>query len=151
MFSVITLTLSLHSNPSQLSQSPLTASTPIPLTASIPCRLPRNSSSAPPPHSSFHANLPLCRFDLPLPLSAASIYRCLYLPLPPPPRSTVASICRCLCHLDLPLPRSASAAALTRRPPHESAFVAASIYLCHRFHTNRPLSPPPHTSLPTLA
>ena len=60
MFSVLTLTLSLHSNPSQLSQSPLTAATPIPLTASTPRWLPRKFSFAPPPHESVFATTSIC-------------------------------------------------------------------------------------------
>ena len=117
---------SLHSNPSHSLHS--TSSS-------------RKSASVLPPHSGFYANLPLRRLDLPL----------------PPPRQSATVSAASICHyLDLPLPlplppRSASIAAFTRRPPHESTIAAALIYLCHRLHTNRPLSPPPLTGLPTPA
>ena len=113
---------SLHSNPSHSLHSTLAS---------------RKSAFALPPHTGFYANLPL---------------RCLDLPLPPPPQSTAASTASICHYLDLPLPlspRSAFIVAFTRRPPHESAFASASIYLYHRLHTNQPLSPPPFTGLPT--
>ena len=61
----------------------------------------------------------------------------------PPPHASL--------YMNLPpsLPWSASVIAFTRWPPHEFAFTVASIDLCCRLNTNRPLSPPPHAGLPT--